>query len=162
MTQDDINKDLGHYLHDKKKSDHVWNNLFGQKPRLKEEVQEDIKQELEDTENKEDISVENKQELEHMEENIEAINVEEQEVEEKHEGMMQRFFKKLNFSKEHDAEDLEQEEIQEQDNDEDTKEFLKMIHTWITKLDPETQKEFKNSKDFELYTNMLKKHNLIK
>jgi hypothetical protein len=42
------------------------------------------------------------------------------------------------------------------------KDFLKNMHTWITQLPPETLKEFKESKDFELYTKVLKKYNLIK
>ncbi|HIH31439.1 TPA: hypothetical protein HA235_01905 [Candidatus Woesearchaeota archaeon] len=166
MHQDDINKDLGHYIKEKHKSTPFWKKVF--KERSKQEVQEEIKEELMEAEQNEDIHPEDKKELEEIEHKIEEVNKVEDDVEEKisieREGLLKRFFKKLNFSEKNDAEEYEEDETEEHGSttDEEMKEFLKTMHTWITKLDPETQKEFKRSKDFELYTAMLKKHDLIK
>lgn len=161
MSQEDINKDLDHYIKVKHKRAPFWSRF---KP--KNEVQEKIKKELEEAEHNEDIKPEDKKELEEMAHKIEEVNEVEEKVEEgideEREGLLKRFFKKLNFSKEQDMTELEEQPENEADNDEEMKEFLKTMHNWITKLDPETQKEFKKSKDFELYTNMLKKYGLIK
>jgi hypothetical protein len=46
--------------------------------------------------------------------------------------------------------------------DEEMKQFLKTMHRWITQLPPEKQQEFKSSEDFKVYTDMLRKYNLIK
>jgi hypothetical protein len=98
-----------------------------------------------------------------MEGEIVEAHEEEEEIEERREGVLKRFFKKLNFSGNKPEED-EQEEVPEQgtEDEEEMKDFLKNMHTWITQLPPETLKEFKESKDFELYTKVLKKYNLIK
>ena len=62
MHQDDINKDLGHYIKEKHKSTPFWKKVF--KERSKQEVQEEIKEELMEAEQNEDIHPEDKKELE--------------------------------------------------------------------------------------------------
>lgn len=173
MTQEDINKDLGHYIKEKHKREPFWKK-FKRKPSTREDVQEDIKHELEAEEKIENISPEDKKELEEMENKIEEVNeVEkkiEKEIDDEREGILQRFFKKLNFGKkEEDDRDIsylneheDNYEEPEESVDDEMKQFLKSMHSWITRLDPEVQKEFKNSKDFEKYTAMLRKHGLIK
>jgi len=174
MSQEDINDDLGHYIKEKNKKEPFWKK-FKTKHNPKEDVEEEIKEELENAEKNEDIAPEDKKELEEMEHKIEEVNEVEERVEEEiddeREGILQRFFKKLNFGKkngvdEHDISYLNEKEDSEENNvtvdDEEMKEFLKSMHSWITKLDPETQKEFKNSEDFEKYTEMLRKYELIK
>jgi hypothetical protein len=176
MSQEDINDDLGHYIKEKHKREPFWKK-FKHKHETREDVQEDIKHELEAEEKIENISPEDKKDLEEMESKIEEVNeVEdkvEEEIDDEREGILQRFFKKLNFGKKNGetddgdisylnekSDDSEEEKVTV--DDEEMKEFLKSMHSWITKLDPETQKEFKNSPDFEKYTEMLKKHGLIK
>lgn len=172
MSQEDINDDLGHYIKEKHKKEPFWKKLkLKHKP--KEDVEEEIRADLENAEKNEDITPEDKKELEEMEHKIEEVNEVEEKVEEEiddeREGILKKFFKKLNFGKKEDDRDMsylnEHDDSDEEDgadNDEEMKEFLKSMHSWITKLDPEVQKEFKNSKDFEKYTEMLRKHGLIK
>jgi pyruvate/oxaloacetate carboxyltransferase len=164
MHQDDINKDLGNYIHERKDRP-VWSKMFGKAPTPKEEVKEEIKEDIMEkaAEADEKIAPEDKKDLEHMEGEIVEAHEEEEEIEERREGVLKRFFKKLNFSGNKPEED-EQEEVPEQgtEDEEEMKDFLKNMHTWITQLPPETLKEFKESKDFELYTKVLKKYNLIK
>ena len=157
MHQDDINKDLDHYIHEKKKKPAFWKRF-----RPKHEVQQDIKKDLEEADLREDLSQEDKKDLEEMEHKIEEVNQVEEKVEEEineeREGLLTRFFKRLRSN-----EPKEEEFVQaHEESDDEMKEFLKVMHSWITKLDPDVQKEFKGSKDFELYTSMLKKHGLIK
>ena len=164
MHQEDINKDLGHYIHERKDRP-VWSRMFGKGPRPKEEVKEELREDIMEKAEEADkqIAPEDKQELEHMEGEIEEAHEEEEEIEERREGVLKKFFKKLNFSKnEPEDDEPEEEAVQSNANDEEMKEFLKNMHTWITQLPPETLKEFKESKDFELYTKVLKKYNLIK
>jgi hypothetical protein len=174
MSQEDINDDLGHYIKEKNKKEPFWKKFKPQhKPKADEE---EIKVIIEDAKENEHITPQDKKELEKMEHKIEEVNdVEErveEEIDDEREGILQRFFKKLNFGKkkgekdDHDMGYLNEKNDSEEDDatteDEEMKEFLKSMHSWITKLDPETQKEFKNSKDFEKYTEMLRKHGLIK
>jgi vacuolar-type H+-ATPase subunit E/Vma4 len=105
------------------------------------------------------------------EEAIEEIDEAEEEVveevDEEREGVLKRFFKKLNFSKE-DETDQEHEHVETGDNpeiqmnDEELRELLHGLHNWIIQLPADKLERFKNSKEFELYTKYLRKHNLIK
>ena len=168
MHQDDINKDLNHYLHERKDK-HFWQKFTGA-PKPSDQVQEALKEDIEKKAETEEAKIEpeDKKELEQMEEKIEQTHEEEEEVQEKQEGLLKKFFKKLNFSKKDDFEDEEEpdDEPKEEhvivEDDEELRDFLKMNHGWITKLDSDTLKEFKESKDFELYTKVLKKYGLIK
>jgi hypothetical protein len=172
MAQQEINKDLDHYIKEKHRKEPFWKK-FKYKPSKKEDVQEDIKHELEAAEKTENITAEDKKELEEMEHKIVEVNEVEEQVEEKideeREGLLKKFFKKLHFGKGEHQEDFEsnegedsEEHESEEVSDDEMKQFLKNTHSWITQLPAEKQKEFKESKDFELYTKVLKKHNLIK
>ncbi|MEM4710423.1 MAG: hypothetical protein QXL18_00550 [Candidatus Woesearchaeota archaeon] len=153
MSQKDINKDLGQYIKEKHKKEPFWKRIGISKKAIND-----------DAKTKED------KELEEMENKLEEVNAVEEKVEEEineeREGILKRFFKKLNFGKKeqeyYEPEEEETKEDNELNDDQEIKEFLKSIHAWIIKLDPEIQKEFKNSPDFEKYKKMLKKYGLIK
>jgi hypothetical protein len=180
MHQDDINKDLDHYIHDRKKDKPFWSKIVGKDSKPKE-VQEELKHDVERMAEEEDLAPEDKKELEGMEEKLEEVNEVEEQVGEtiahEKEGLLRKFFKKLRSSRrkasededsDDDSDDSEDESVSsgkdahESSEDVDIREFLRTMHNWITQLPPETLKEFKNSQDFELYTKMLKKYNLIK
>jgi predicted nucleic acid-binding Zn-ribbon protein len=152
-------------LHQRKKDKPFWNKVFDHKQKVEPSAKEDIERIAEAEESK--IPEKDNKELESMEEEIDAAHDEEIDAEEKQEGVLKRFFKKLNFGKKEHAEPEEEhaeeeEEIEQGIPDEEMKEFLKKVHGLITQLPPETLREFKNSPDFELYTKVLKHHNLIK
>jgi len=159
MSQEEINKDLGHYLHDKK-TQPFWSNMF----REKQEVRNEIKEELEHTDDH--MNPEDKKELEHIEQKIEEVDKIGEEVEEtiekEKEGLLTKFFKKLRSTR--TAPEMDEEEMAStvESGDEEMKQFLKTMHRWITQLPPEKQQEFKSSEDFKVYTDMLRKYNLIK
>ena len=48
MNQKEINNDLKSYINERKKTVPFWKKAFGSKPRPKAEVQEEIKEELEE------------------------------------------------------------------------------------------------------------------
>jgi hypothetical protein len=173
MKQEDINKDLDSYLSERKGRP-FW-KVYGRnhmvKPKYKEEVMDSaIRHEIEHVREEEHhLKPEDKQELESMEEKVEEINKEEEafveEADEDREGVLKKFFKKLNFSK---GEDNEPKVVQMSDNpeiimnDDEVRELLHGLHNWIIQLPADKLEKFKNSKEFELYTKYLRKHNLIK
>ena len=63
--------------------------------------------------------------------------------------------------KEEDEDNAMQLQIQQQ-NIEDLKETIKVLHRWLEKLPPEKISEFKRSPDFEKYKEGLRKLGLIK
>ena len=171
MSQDDINKDLGHYLHEKKKERPFWTKVFNAESRSKAEVQDDIRHDIEKIAETENLKPEDKQELEKMEEKIETVNKIEEEVEEKieveHENALKKFFKKLRSTRKESEEVEEYPEHHEEHtaggiSEEEMRDFLKRMHHWITQLPQDSQIEFKNSDDFKIYTKILKKYDLIK
>jgi len=61
--------------------------------------------------------------------------------------------------------DADEEDFIEEKKDtipDDLKEVLKLQHKWINKLPPEKISEFKESEDFQKYTDVLRKYGLIK
>lgn len=174
MKQDEINKDLDSYIHTRK--DKPFWKVYGRnhniKPKYKEEEMDSaIRHEIEHVQQEEHhtLKPEDKHELESMEKHVEEINETESEfVEEKdeeREGVLAKFFKKLNFSKE---EDDEPKTVQMGNNpeitmdDTEVRELLHGLHNWIIQLPADKLEKFKNSREFELYTKYLRKHNLIK
>ncbi len=173
---------------EKNKKPPFWSKMFKSRPKAK--IQEDIKEDLEKAEAKEDISIQDKQELESMEEKLETVNKVEEKVEEsidkEREGILKRFFKKLNFGttpkEDHDvsymaehehttAKEEEHHEAHEEKEtvapqthitEDETRETLKRLHTWVVQLPPEKLEEFKKANDFKKYTTLLKKYQLIK
>jgi len=177
MKQDEINKDLNSYIGERK-SKPFWKNYGGNhkvKPKYSdEEMGSAIKHEIEHVKEEEQHTLKphDKQELESMEKHVEQINETEEVYEEKidegneeREGVLKKFFKKLNFSKEKDN---EPQTVHMSDNpeitmdDEETRELLHGLHNWIIQLPADKLEKFKNSREFELYTKYLRKHNLIK
>jgi hypothetical protein len=132
-------------------------------------IQQELKRDFEHAGVEEDkhISPQDKKELHAMENEIEETHEEEKLVEEKQEGTLKKFFKKLNFS-EREKEEKSYEPAVMSNNpdvemsDEETRELLHGLHNWIIQLPADKLERFKNSKEFELYTKYLRKHNLIK
>ncbi len=126
----------------------------------------------------EDLTEDEKARLEAMEDEIEAVrelesaDPEHTEIyEEARESMIERFFQSLRFFKhKHKLEDEEEhvleaeEELEEekQQIDEDMKEVLKITHNWLEKLSKRNKDAFKESEDYQKYTNILVKHGLAR
>ena len=196
MAQEDINKDLGTYIAERKSSK-FWSR-FKNRPRPQAVIREELREDVQKQAEMENISPQDKHELEAMEEKIEEVNkVEiqvEHDIEIEHESLLQKFFKKLHISRA-DSDDITSEDINvehvgpanvsenvdEEKNEEhidvhsegepyvelspDEEELREVVHglnAWISELPPEKLVEFKASRDFELYTNYLRKHNLIR
>jgi small-conductance mechanosensitive channel len=195
MKQDEINKDLDSYIHVRRdKPFWKKYSAPNIKPKYNEEEMDSaIRHEIEHVKEEEHhmLKPEDKQELESMEKHVEEVNEEEkeavEEIDEKEkeaveeigeerreaidkadverEGVLKKFFKKLNFS---DEKDNESQVVQMSDNPEITmddtelRELLHGLHNWIIQLPADKLEQFKNSKEFELYTKYLRKHNLIK
>lgn len=173
MSQQEINKDLGSYIHERKDKP-FWKKYDVKKIHPKhndEEIDVAIKQELkhdfEHIGEKEEkhITSQDKKDLETMEEQIVEANTTKKYVEEEQENVLHKFFKKLNFS---DKKEKEYEGVQMSNNpaitmnDEEMRELLHGLHNWIIQLPADKLERFKNSREFELYTKYLRKHNLIK
>jgi len=174
MSQQDINKDLNSYLSERKNKP-FWKkyNAIKIKPKQDEEIESAIKHELEHVKGEEQhkLTPSDKQELETMEKQVEEIDVVEEVVDEKldeeREGVLKKFFKKLNFSdKEKKTREYEDAVMSNnpdvQMSDEELRELLHGLHNWIIQLPADKLERFKNSREFELYTKYLRKHNLIK
>jgi hypothetical protein len=174
MSQQDINKDLGSYLSERKGKP-FWKK-YSQvkiKPKHDEEIEAAVKEELKhDFEHvgeveEEKISPSDKKDLHEIEEQIVEEREEEKIIEEKQEGTLKKFFKKLNFS-DKKSEEKEYEDAVMSNNpeitmdDEEMRELLHGLHNWIIQLPSDKLERFKNSREFELYTKYLRKHNLIK
>jgi small-conductance mechanosensitive channel len=173
MRQEEINKDLGSYIHTRKDKS-FWKKYTTTKikPKFKkeEEMQSAIRHEIEHVmEEEHNLKPEDKHELESMKEQVEELDRVEQKViediDEEREGILRKFFKKLNFSKEDDDEPkiLHMSDNPEIVMDEDEmRELLHGLHNWIIQLPADKLEKFKTSREFELYTKYLRKHNLIK
>jgi hypothetical protein len=188
MKQEEINKDLDSYIHERKDKP-FWKRNSAQKikPKLSEEDMDGaIKHEIEHVKEEEEhtLKPEDRHELEHMEKHVEKINDEEGEAterlnekkeevvekaDEEREGVLNKFFKKLNFSDKKEKKEEKAYEPAVMSNnpeitmdDEETRELLHGLHNWIIQLPADKLEKFKNSREFELYTKYLRKHNLIK
>ncbi|MCD6589616.1 hypothetical protein J7K74_00295 [Candidatus Woesearchaeota archaeon] len=64
--------------------------------------------------------------------------------------------------KEEVIEEILEEEAVEDTKEEKTKELLKAMHKWLNRLPPRAIREFKESKDYELYKEVLAMYGLIK
>jgi len=181
MRQSDINNDLGSYIHERK-SKPFWKKYTSikVKPRkdedievaVKEELKHDLQREAENVESH--ISPQNRRELEIEDAKVEevakvekaVVEAEPEEavevVEKEHENTMQKFFKKLNFSKKSDEFSELENNPEIHMDDAELRELLHGLHNWIIQLPSDKLEKFKNSHEFDLYTKYLRKHNLIK
>ncbi len=123
-----------------------------------DEILEEIKEEIDQTEHQ----------LEDMEEEVE-------EIEDRQEGIIRRFFALLRFNRYRQKEDDYGEEVpqdmvdkamgkdrEREELEAETRAVLKLTHTWISKLSPEQIDSFKRSSDFARYKELLKVYGLIK
>jgi hypothetical protein len=171
-----FNKDMDKYLRTRKEEKLTFR--FGSKDGEPGFLSSLFKKEKEEQIPAEDLTEEERERLEAMEEEIEAAEMMEEEdpehaeiYEEARESMIERFFQSLRlFRRKHQLEDEEEhlleaeEEFEEEKQriEEDVREVLKITHTWLEKLTPKQKTAFKNSKDYERYTEILVKHKLAR
>ena len=113
----------------------------------------------------EDEIEETEDDIMEKEEEIKEIRDEEAELIEEREGLLKRFFRKINVFKRRPMETVEipAEEIEEESVlDEDVIDVLKVMHKWLEQLTPSKRRSFKASKDFQMYKAVLEKYGLIK
>jgi|GEM_PF-1683483 len=220
MRQDEINKDLGSYLHDKKDKP-FWKKSNAPKIKPHHEFDDEVivRHEVDRTEvhtdGKAPTSVHHEaheaihhepaahhEEVAHHIQNVvhetkpvhdhkvlmeeehhkdskvasvpedddkTKIKVEDVEEKPKEESGLKKLFKKLSFSKDDDDDEPRQiGHMEMSDNpeitmdDEELRELLHGLHNWIIQLPSDKLERFKTSKEFEMYTKYLRKHNLIK
>jgi len=133
----------------------------------------------EQLEPEEDLSPEEQARLEAMEQEIEAVEEAEEDatdpddieaLEEARESLIERLFNSMRFfRRRHQLEDkaeriaeLEEEEAEQLAMDEDMKEVLKITHKWLGKLMKRYKDEFKKSKDYGRYVEILEKYGVAK
>ena len=109
------------------------------------------------------------EEIHEIEDEITEVDQEVEELEEKRESLIKRFFSifRSNRSKPIEEEEpFEHAEDVELDPNEvlkaETRQTLKIIHKWISRLPPEQIDAFKRSPDFARYKELLEKYNLLK
>ena len=95
-----------------------------------------------------------------MEDELEEVEDEIGELENRQESLLSRFLRAIRGTPSVDDDEPMQELIPV--IDEDVKEVLKRLHSWIEKLPNRELREFKTSEDFELYLAVLEKYELIK
>jgi len=113
----------------------------------------------------EDEIEETEKEIMEKEEEIREVKGEETELIERREGLLTKFFNKINIFKRKPmktVEVTEEELIEEHALDEDVIEVLKIIHKWLEQLSPAKKRSFKASKDFQKYKSVLEKYGLIR
>lgn len=113
------------------------------------------------------------EELESMEEEVESIDEEMQSLETKKQSVLSQFFKSLFGSSRKSIDEDDIEEISQEDIDasvaqreslveEETKEVLKAMHKWLSKLPPEQIEAFRRSEDFDRYKALLQHYGVAK
>ena len=118
-----------------------------------------------------DVDEHTREELEEIEHEIEDIEEEIDDLQEKEQNLLSRFFQKIfGSSKKIDLEDDFQEEIsipsprQEEKEalSQETKEVLRLLHKWLSKLSPEQIHAFRRSEDFNRYKDLLEAYGIVK
>jgi len=119
----------------------------------------------------EDLDEEEKEILEEMEEEMEEVDEEIEELTERKEGLLARIFWFLRKKEiEDEEEDIDPELVsqtisKDQKNEDlinETRQVLKSLHKWLSKLPPEQIEAFKRSPDFNQYKDLLDKYGLIR
>lgn len=134
-------------------------SLFNFSSRSRDEIEEEF----------DDLPDEVKPEIREIEAELEELDEEVDEIEEKRENLITRFFNLFRSSNSYDEdEDLEFEhsDTVELDSNEvlkaETRQTLKIIHKWISRLSPDQINAFKRSPDFQRYKDLLDKYGLLK
>ncbi|MBN1175977.1 hypothetical protein JXA48_05015 [Candidatus Woesearchaeota archaeon] len=109
------------------------------------------------------------EEIHEIEDELDDVEHEVEELEEKRESLIKRFFsifRSNRSSVEEEMPDFEHSHDVELDPAEvlkaETRQTLKIIHKWISRLPPEQIDAFKRSPDFNRYKELLEKYNLLK
>lgn len=115
----------------------------------------------------EDDIEETEKEIVEKEEEVEEIKKEEEELVERREGMLTKFFDKINVFKRKRMEPAENEPVEECEKeepvlDQDVIEVIKIGHKWLNELPPGAKRRFKSSDDFQKYKEVLEKYGLVK
>ena len=127
------------------------------------------KQEDFEDEDFENLPKSKKQEVVPLEKKIEEVDEEVEELEEEREGLLRNFFKKL-FGMRNKQEEFDEDDIPSTKKTTDpatqlkdeTRNVLKSLHKWLSKLPPEHIDAFRRSADFVKYKELLEKYDLIK
>ncbi len=93
------------------------------------------------------------------------ISDEEVSVKEMKENFISRFFKRIFHPRKKDAEEPEEElevKTYSSEMDEDVVKVLNIVNFLFKKLPENVKQDFRNSEDFEVYANVLKKYRIIK
>ncbi|MFP4523076.1 MAG: hypothetical protein ACLFNM_00820 [Candidatus Woesearchaeota archaeon] len=112
-------------------------------------------------------------ELESIEEEVQNLDEEVETLENKKQNLMARFFQKLFSSSKKSVDDEDIEEISQEDISatvehkeslvqEETKEVLKAMHKWLSKLPPEQIEAFRRSEDFDRYKALLQHYGVAR
>lgn len=185
----DINRDLDRYIAGRAERKD-WSFLKPKKDAPEESVPEGLRHDevrvVEDAEPgfwerlfkkekplvKEDLDDEEMERLEAMQDEIQHVEQQErehperyEELEERRESLMDRFFAFLRLSEDrHKLEEAAVHEIAEQEAqmEEEVKEVLRIVHKWLERLSKKEKANFKKSKDFERYRELLQKYGLAK
>jgi hypothetical protein len=149
MDKEDFNKDLNDYISSKKRQQRggIFDFLKNKNTGVKKMTEEEKKQEIED--------------IEDMEDEAESLEEQEEEIEEEKEGLFRRIINKLKMNKTEEIPEEEEVELAHE-LDEDTKKVLKMSYEWLKYMPESKLRDFKESEDFALYKEVLKKYGLAK
>ncbi|MBN1274994.1 hypothetical protein JXA12_01770 [Candidatus Woesearchaeota archaeon] len=103
-------------------------------------------------------------ELESMEDELEEVSEEIEELEDRRESLWERFMNRLRWPGRESKDELKDELLEEVVPviDEDVKETLKLLHSWLERLPRGEMQAFKRSDDFQRYKATLEKYGLIK
>ena len=114
----------------------------------------------------EDDIEDTEKEIVEKEEEVKEIKQKEEKLVEKREGMLTKFFEKVNVFKrkpmeavQHQSDEYEKEEPV---LDQDVVEVIKIAHKWLGELTPGKKRSFKASADFQKYKEVLEKYGLVK
>jgi hypothetical protein len=134
---------------------------------------------IKETEQTEDLSPEEMAKLRSMEDDIEdaekkivekeeevkEIKEEEAVLVEEREGLLTKFFGRINIFKRRpmEAAEVSVDEVEKEPAiDPEVVEVLKIMHKWLNELPPGKKRSFKASNDFKKYKEVLEKHGLVK
>lgn len=133
--------------------------IFSSPSSAAEELEEEIENLPEDV----------REEVYELEDELTEVDEEVSELEEKREGLLKRLFSSIfgrRSSSVEDDEEFEHSEDVEIDPSEvlksETRQTLKIIHKWISRLPPDQIGAFKRSPDFARYKDLLEKYDLLK
>ena len=114
----------------------------------------------------EDDIEDTEKEIVEKEEEVKEIKQKEEKLVEKREGLLTKFFEKVNVFKRKpmEAVQLHSNEYEKEEPvlDQEVIEVIKIAHKWLGELTPGKKRSFKASADFQKYKEVLEKYGLVK